>query len=158
MLHSNHTRSFPLFLSAHKPIVSGGAIAGDDELILIKAKRLKILLIDDRSDYRAGLSFMLTQKYEAEVTDVASGSEAIKNLRAGRVFDLIFIDIRMSPMNGFDTYLNLRTIDPEVPMVMMSAHAGDEELERAERLGVELLHKPILDETITDLLMRIESR
>lgn len=137
---------------------SGGGLKDNNETASIKDKKLRILLVDDRSDYREGMSFMLAEKYDAEITDVDSGPEAIKVVGAGAVFDLIFLDIRMWPMGGFETYRELMAVDPECPVVMMSAHAGNVEYEEAESLGVELLQKPIPDEAIMLILSRIERR
>jgi CheY-like chemotaxis protein len=106
------------------------------------------------------MSFMLTEKYDAEVSDVGSGPEAIRKIKEGRKFDLIFVDIRMAPMDGFETCAALSEIDPVTSIVLMTAHADDSHLDRANKLGVEIIDKPLLEETIARIMSgcrRIES-
>lgn len=158
MLYVNHTPYTPLILSSQGRMRSDGGVGRDDETDAITNKRLRILIVDDTLKFRTALSFMLNEKYGAEVTHVGSGVEAVEAVRAGGVFDLVLLDIRMWPMNGIATYRALMSIDPACHVVMMSAHANNEDWEEAENLGIELFHKPIPEATMTLILSRVGSR
>jgi CheY-like chemotaxis protein len=124
----------------------------------IRDSRLKVLLVDDEEAFRESMSFNLRRKYGAKVRSVGSGLEAVEAMREGEKFDLVFLDIKMHPMNGIETFAELRKIDPSCKIVMMSAHSDCEEWEKAGRLDVEVLEKPIPERTMTQILSHMARR
>jgi CheY-like chemotaxis protein len=123
----------------------------------IRGKHLRILVVDDKEDYRKSMGFNLERIYGAAVTCLGSGEEAIARVKAGDSYDLILLDIRMSPMNGVETYRELKRLDPHSHVVMMSAYAGSAEWEVARSLDIYMLAKPIRDEKMLKLLFHIGS-
>jgi DNA-binding NtrC family response regulator len=79
-------------------------------------------------------------------------------VRAGGEFDLVFLDIKMHPMNGIETFAELKKIAPNCAIVMMSAHSDSEEWEKAVRLDVEVVEKPIQEHTMTQILSHMARR
>lgn len=144
----------PLFLAESRRS-EFNHIDKDDEITAIRDKHLRVLLIDDDALLRVAMSFMLTAKYGAEVKDVGSGMEAIETLQAGDLFDIIFLDIMMPQMNGIETYQQLRKIDDECKVVMMSAHSESDEWKEGEALNVEMLPKPIPERRVIEVLGNI---
>jgi CheY-like chemotaxis protein len=99
------------------------------------------------------MSYVLIEKYGAQVKDVGSGMEAINILSAGERFDIIFLDIMMPRMNGIETYKKLREVrGVACPIVMMSAFSDSKEWKEVKELGVELTPKPISEEMIVSIL------
>jgi CheY-like chemotaxis protein len=133
-------------------------MVGDDEVASIVEKRLRILVVDDKAKFRKSMRFLLFEKYGAEVWDVGTGCEAVEAVRAGEEFDLALLDIRMHPMDGIETFAELRKVDAGCPVVMMSAHAESEDWRRAETLGVQLVEKSRLHEMLTSILSSVERR
>jgi len=41
---------------------------------------------------------------------------------AGRTYDIIFIDMRLPTINGLETYLTIRHIDPRAVVIIMTAY------------------------------------
>jgi CheY-like chemotaxis protein len=124
----------------------------------IRNRHLRILIVDDEPRFRQSMSFNLRRKYDAEVTDVGSGEEAVKTLRDGEEFDIIFLDLMMPGMNGTQTYLELKNIDANCSIVMMSAHSDSKEWAKAEQLDVELLSKPIAENVLNQILLHVPNR
>src|SRR5882724_2153426 len=94
---------------------------------MIREKHLRLLVVDDNDEYRRAMTFNLNVKYGADVTAVNSGLEAISEVRAGNRYDLTFLDIMMARMNGIETYLELKKLDPDSSIVLMSAYSGSKE-------------------------------
>jgi CheY-like chemotaxis protein len=118
----------------------------------IRKRRLKVLLIDDTAKFRVSQARLLTKKYGAVVTAVGSGRSAIDLVRAGSVFDVIFLDLKMPGMDGLETHNELRQADIACRIVMMSAHRGSQEWQKAEELNLELVDKPIPEKALVSIL------
>ncbi len=133
---------------------AGESREGSDAVIdKIRAKGLRILVVDDDDRFRTSFCFKLKRKYAVQVEGVNSGMSAIAAIRDGKSFDLIFTDIMMPGMTGIETYNELMRMNPALKIAVMSAYSDSEEWKNAQQLGATLLHKPILD----DVLMRILS-
>jgi len=121
----------------------------------IRKKEYRILVIDDDDDFRKSFCFKLKRKFRAKVEDVNSGKAGIDKLRKLNDYDFIFTDIMMPEMTGIDTHHELRKIDANIPIVIMSAYSDSEEWKKAQELeDVSLLHKPIPDEALIKVFMR----
>ncbi|HEY9906845.1 MAG TPA: ATP-binding protein [Thermosynechococcaceae cyanobacterium] len=114
----------------------------------------KILLADDNADMRDYVKRLLRQRYEVEA--VADGAAAIAALQ-GQKFDLVLSDVMMPKVDGFELLRSLRA-DPqtrEVPMILLSARAGEEaRIEGLEAGADDYLIKPF---SAQELLARVES-
>lgn len=103
-----------------------------------------ILVVDDDDDFRCSLSRML-ELQNLGVTAAADGESAIK-IAKERKFNMAFVDIKMSIMDGLTTSLKLKEIDPDMAIVMMTGYRDEvkEIVEEATRRGViKCLYKPI---------------
>ncbi|SDS54149.1 adenylate/guanylate cyclase domain-containing protein [Opitutus sp. GAS368] len=98
-------------------------VAGDDDFG-ISAQPMpsaKLLAVDDDPMNRDMLSRRL-EKLGYEVTDAATGREALQKLKDGN-FDLVLLDILMPDLDGFQT-LEFMKADPRlrhVPVIMLTA-------------------------------------
>lgn len=142
-MYPNHAKSS----GAHMGVISA-----------IRDSHLKVLLVDDEEEFRESMSFNLRRKYGAEVRGVGSGREAVEAVRARGEFDLVFLDLMMPHPNGIETFAELKEIDPNCAVVMMSAHSDSEEWDKAKRLDVELLSKPIPAHKMTQILSHVAGR
>ena len=96
--------------------------------------RLKILAVDDEPDALELYKDLFTQKgYKVECAN--GGIEAIKTTEKTD-FDAVLLDIRMPEMDGIETLMKLKEINPELPVVMLTAYGYDENLiNKALQLG-----------------------
>jgi DNA-binding response OmpR family regulator len=112
-----------------------------------------ILIIDDEPNLRRSLGLIL-QRAGYSITTAASAAEALHLLRAG-AYDLAFLDIKLPDQNGIDLLPQLRELYPDMPILILTAHATLDTAIGAVRLGArDYLLKPIDPEII---LSRVES-
>ena len=87
---------------------------------------IRILIADDHAIVRAGLKQFIADQPDMQVAGEAStGSEAIALVRAAE-FDVVLLDISMPDKNGIDTLKTLKQVRPEMPVLMLSAHAEEQ--------------------------------
>ena len=86
-------------------------------------KKMSILVVDDDRRMARTLVDILTIKgYRAEAAH--SGVEALEKVKKG-CFDCILSDIKMPQMNGVELYRVIKQMQPELPVVLMTAYAAD---------------------------------
>ncbi|HEU4588344.1 MAG TPA: response regulator [Gemmatimonadales bacterium] len=89
------------------------------------------------------------------VVTAATGAEAAElEQRRGRELDLMLIDLAMPVMGGTEAIARIRADRPDLPMAVMTGFGDDATLERAARLGVEVIEKPFRADQLAD---RVES-
>lgn len=102
----------------------------------------KILIIDDDTDFLKALEFRLSQK-KIDVIAVESGCKALEVLKDD-YFDLILLDLRMPGMNGAETFINIKKIEPRPFVIIMTASSEDEQMETINKLGpFGFINKPL---------------
>jgi two-component system cell cycle sensor histidine kinase/response regulator CckA len=84
--------------------------------------RPRILLVDGDEGTRKTLTLILRKNgYETETA--ATGQEALEKARE-RTFNLAFLDIRLSDMEGVDLIALLKQMHPCVAVIMIAGHAS----------------------------------
>jgi CheY-like chemotaxis protein len=118
------------------------------------AEAIRILVIDDDATVRT-LARVILETAGYHVQEAADGSVGISHYRQLRP-DLVITDIMMPEMEGFETILALRRVDPTVRIVAMTAadqQRGDVFLESAEMMGaVRSLRKPFLRQELLTIV------
>jgi two-component system capsular synthesis sensor histidine kinase RcsC len=101
----------------------------------------RVLVIDDEAVLRGLLRDMLSAcGYDADVAE--DGAAGLARYQSRR-YNAVITDLLMPGMNGFEVVDALRTIDPEVRIIMLTGSAPALTAGRARESGVTLLHKPI---------------
>lgn len=107
-----------------------------------------ILVVDDDDSVRRGLRCVLvTEGYQ--VIAASNGREAVQVFRA-HPCDLALLDMNMPLLNGWGTIGGLRSLDPTLPVILITARPDQRSL--ASEAGVELMEKPL---DLQHLLRRI---
>ena len=84
---------------------------------------IKVALCDDIIDYNKKMESYI-EKYsdenhvEVKITSYGSGSQLLLNFQK-RKFDIIFLDVSMPEMDGFETAEEIRKSDPDVSIVFV---------------------------------------
>jgi len=82
----------------------------------------RILLVDDHPQYLERARRLLEQQAGVDVVGIAlSGEEAIV-LAADLRPDLVLLDYQMPGLNGIETTRRLKSQDPSLPVVIVTAH------------------------------------
>jgi two-component system nitrogen regulation response regulator NtrX len=110
--------------------------------------RESILVVDDEAGVRSSLAGILGDEGYA-VEAVESGEAALAALE-NRRYDLLLLDVWMPGMDGLEVLARVRTLDPEVPVVVISGHGSIETAVKAVRMGAQdFVEKPLaLEKTL----------
>lgn len=117
-----------------------------------ETKKLNILIVEDESTFLNSMSFMLSRVF-GKVFKAINGEEALKlYLEKKKDIDLILTDLRMPSMNGFELINEIKKIEKNLPIYVIS---GDINLkEQTNSLGIKnFFNKPLI---LPDLVNRIE--
>lgn len=105
-----------------------------------------ILIVDDEPEH----CLVVSQALQAAgyATEVAQDGPRALALSREKRFDLYLLDIRMQPMDGIQVLQTLRSLDPEIQVIMLSALGDVDVAVKCMKLGAyDFLSKPInLDE------------
>lgn len=115
--------------------------------------RKRILAVDDAATILLRITDALEKHYE--VITVNSGTRALRFLEKEKP-DLILLDIRMAPKDGFETLREIRSIPDraDIPVIMLTGVEDKESVLEGIKLGVcDYVLKPF---TPDDLLERIQ--
>ena len=118
-----------------------------------------ILVVDDDQSTCVTLKNILTKK-RYKVGTIHTGEEAIR-MAQEKAYDVIFIDMKLPTINGLETYLSIREINPEVVAIMMTAYRQemDELCERAlQNSAYACLYKPLDMPKLLGLVDEIQKR
>jgi DNA-binding NtrC family response regulator len=92
-----------------------------------------VLIIDDEAAIRESLETLLAlEGYTVECA--ASGEEGMARM-GDRSFDLVLLDLALPDRNGLDILSDLRTQDPQLPVIMITAYGTVENAVRAMQVG-----------------------
>ncbi len=117
----------------------------------------KILVIDDDKLTRWSLGRLLTRA-GYRVQGVGFAAEGITQVREARP-DLVFLDLRLPDGDGTSVLQVLRTLRPQLPVVMMSADATREAVQRLWQFGAHAyLEKPCAPALVVALAQSLLSR
>lgn len=116
----------------------------------------KILVIDDE----ASLAELLSVKLEPKGYEILSAKQGAEGLKLAYQFhpDLVILDVMMPEMDGWETCRRIRELT-DVPIIMLTAKASEEDVVRGFRLGADdYVKKPFsiqeLEERIRAVLKR----
>ena len=96
---------------------------------------IKVLLADDHALVRAGIRSLLNAMNEVEVVAEASSGEEAIELAASSRPDVVLMDIAMKGITGLEAAARMRGRNPEVRVVILSMHSGEEYVLQALRAG-----------------------
>jgi DNA-binding response OmpR family regulator len=126
----------------------------------MQKQKIRILVIDDEDVIRDFLEeIFVTSGYEAD--GAATGQEGIALFEA-RHYDLVFSDLGLPEMSGWDVAKVIRSKSARVPIVLLSGWGIQLDDVRIKESGVDLvLSKPCqmedLLKTVDEALMRARS-
>ena len=115
---------------------------------------IKALIVDDEIDVCYLLSSILKHK-NLQASYVNSISEAKRVLQEGH-HSIVFLDNHLPDGFGMNFIEEIRKLDPDVKIVMITAHDTNHDKDRAYELGVDqFIGKPFTRETIFNAIERL---
>ena len=116
-----------------------------------------ILIVDDEKVQRDMVCGFL-RKEGFQVLSAAGGEEALEILRS-RSIDLVLTDFRMPGLSGFELLQEARKVNPEIPVVIVTAYGTVDSAVQAMKEGAyDYLTKPIQLDELLQLIRRAEER
>ncbi len=113
----------------------------------------KTILIAEDDDFNYMLLEVLVEKTHASVLRACNGQEAVEIFDSHPGIDLVFMDIKMPVMNGYEAIALIRKRNSNIPIIAQSAFAMAEEKQFAINAGCNYyITKPINHQELYDTL------
>ncbi len=130
--------------------------AGERESGPIEPAPSRVLVAEDNPTNQLLIRALLAQLGQ-DVVVVGNGAEAIDTLRKQGPFDLVFMDIQMPLLDGYQATRLIRD-DPTmagIPVVALTAHALAEDRQRCLDVGMnDFVTKPLNGKEVARVLLR----
>ena len=97
-------------------------------------KDVNILIIDDAREVRELLKVKLNELGLLNVEEAEDGESGIALYRENRP-SMVFIDINLPDFNGFDALAQIKAIDPQAFVVMISGNSDIKSVQESIKLG-----------------------
>jgi len=113
-----------------------------------------VLLVDDVPDILKIHQSMLARLKHTSVM-AENGKEALKAfLHENNHFDLVITDFCMPKMDGLELIEHIRQLGSNIPIVMITAYAEDNQLQRADHYNATIINKPVNMEKFQQAMAR----
>lgn len=110
-----------------------------------------ILVVDDNQDLLETFAMILKRR-GFYVQTAVNGSSAVDKFKEHK-FDVTLMDIVMPEMNGVDAFKKIKEIQPQAPIILMTAYSDEELLQNARDEGIrQIIHKPIRIDQLIELI------
>lgn len=115
------------------------------------SEEIKVLVVDDEERFRTTLAKLLTAK-GMQVSVAGGGEQALQILRE-QPHDVVLLDVKMPGMSGQQTLAEIKKIDPEVEVIILTGHASvDIAAEMISHGGSDYLLKPYPMDELLDII------
>lgn len=116
--------------------------------------RGRILVVDDE-DYTREIIKTIFEGEDIKVDAVEDGYKAISKIKKEK-YDVLAMDIRMPGIDGVETMSEIRKIDPNISIFIMTGYGNLDVLEKTrEKFGVyEIVSKPFDIDVLMDIVRR----
>lgn len=95
----------------------------------------KVVLVDDHSLLRMGLSSLVESQGHSVLFEADNGKEFLEKLDAANLPHIVLMDINMPEMDGFETTLWLKQNHPEVKVLALSMYDNETSIIRMLKCG-----------------------
>ncbi|MEZ7218330.1 sigma-54-dependent response regulator transcription factor ZraR [Klebsiella spallanzanii] len=126
----------------------------------MRGEQADILVVDDDISHCTILQALL-RGWGYQVVLAHNGVQALEQVRQ-RVFDLVLCDIRMAEMDGIETLKEIKSWNPSIPVLIMTAYSSvDTAVEALKSGALDYLIKPLdfdkLQQTLSQALVHTRS-
>ncbi len=103
---------------------------------------IKLLVVDDEPNIAFSIQHCLRSD-GIEVLSAGTAAGGIDIVRRGHL-DLVLLDVRLPDMSGLDAFLEIKRLNPNLPVVLMTAYARTAvAMEAMSRGAFDYLNKPV---------------
>jgi len=111
--------------------------------------RHRVLIVDDEARIRSSLGgILIDEGYDIFMAD--NGLTALEKIRGDGSVDLVLTDIWMPKVDGLELLKEIRHVNPDIPVIMISGHGTIETAVKAIKMGAfDFIEKPLtLEKTV----------
>ena len=127
------------------------ALTGDSQ------RELKILVAEDNTANQI-VAQSLFKRLGHNIDLAANGKEALEKIKE-KDYDIVFMDIRMPKKNGLDTAYEMRMLGYSMPIVAMTANAGEADKTEALEAGMNnFIAKPVNIDVLKNIMTKLLSK
>jgi signal transduction histidine kinase len=113
------------------PTLTSDALVGSGSTTSVQPKGT-LLVVDDDPSVRHALWITFREMYKVQLAD--SGAKALDSFKETPA-DVALLDIRMPGMSGLEVLRQLKHLQPEVEVILLSAYESIDYIRQAMRLG-----------------------
>lgn len=121
------------------------------------SQQVSVLIVDDESELRKSVASILQTAmpgFAFEVSEAGNGREALEAVQ-NSTFDLVLMDVRMPEMDGLEALTQIKTLDPRVFVVIMTAHSNLQDAVTAIKGGAyDYVEKPVQPEKLAQIVQK----
>ena len=108
----------------------------------------QVLIVDDSKLARMVMvSAFRRLRPDWSLTEAVNADEALQAISDGSV-DIALVDFNMPGTDGLELVSRIRSIQPNMPVAVVSANMQDEIIARARELNAAFVAKPLTDEAL----------
>jgi DNA-binding response OmpR family regulator len=117
-------------------------------------KKVRLLLVDDEEDFRVAASRAL-ERQGFKVIQAPGGEQALREVRA-EAPDVVILDLRMEGIDGIGTLQEIRKIEMDLPVIILTGHGRYEDALAGIHLRVvDFVQKPVDMQELGDRIRAI---
>lgn len=96
---------------------------------------IRVLVADDHTVLRDGLVAIIKQEHDMDVVgDAGDGLQAVELWKKHRP-DITLMDLRMPGLDGVSAIYQIRAVEPNARIIVLTTYDGDEDIYRGMRAG-----------------------
>ena len=113
----------------------------------------KTILIAEDDNINFLLLKTILELQKCTVLRAVNGQEAVDICRNNSDIDLVFMDIKMPVMNGFQAFKLINSVNPRLPVIAQTAYSSAEDYEKIMNAGfIGCISKPLDRNKIYELI------
>jgi len=123
-----------------------------------RKERIRVLIADDHAVVREGLVALVRRKSDMViVAEASNGREAVDLWKQHRPH-VTLLDLRMPELDGVGAIREIREVDPNAHIVVLTTYDGDEDIYRAIKAGAKAyLLKDTARDALVDTVRRVHA-
>ena len=154
---STFTFELPLYKAKNSLVIESKEKLTIDDIQVLKSSN--ILVVDDNS-INQEIIIGLLDNSGINIDIANNGKEALEFYTSNQSkYELIFMDIQMPTMDGYESTKLIRKIDSKIPIIALTANAMKEDIEKTKIVGMnEHINKPVVVEILYKILLKYISK
>lgn len=104
----------------------------------------KVILVAEDDNINFILIEKLLKMHGFKIIRARDGAEAVQLCKENNEIDLVFMDIKMPNLNGYEAFQKIREFNTEIPIIAQTSYSFSEEIDRIKEIGFDdYLSKPL---------------